>query len=422
MEFEDRDNPEERETEDANGIDDSNWNQPEEAESNIEDDSDPFPDDIFASPPALDREELAQSEPEYNDVVAQEPEVVAEAAPADETFAAAATASAGDTAPGPGLILTRRGRGAKPVSYDFRRPIQLSKGFSRSLTIVSETFAKLLTLSLSNYLHIPVSVVAKGVRQVLFEEHTKSIKNPSCINILDLAPIKIPGMLDIDINLIFAMIEKLLGSREIHDDVSREFTSIESRIARKIVLRMLTDLREALLRVLEVDVGLTAIEHNPDFTYIMNANDACILLHFEVELGEFTGQMSVCISLTGLDGEVGSEGASPYRDARNDGERLEDAQRLALVLDSTATEVVAELGRIRVGYEEIKDLDVGNVISLRKHLEDPLKVMVGDCPLFLGHMGRFKSKSAVRLTKVLRPRDKPLGGGIDRDSQARGSK
>ena len=415
MEFEDKDNPEELEPEVPSEGDESDWDQAESSESGAMDDSDPFPDDIFGTPPALDKEELAKAEPEF--VQELEP-VAAQATPADE-FATAATASArvGDPPAADGRVMTRRGSTTRPVSYDFRRPIQLSKGFSRSLTIVSETFAKLLTLSLSNYLRIPVSVSAKGVRQVLFEEHTKSINNPSCINILDLAPIKIPGMMNIDINLIFAMIEKLLGRKELHDDVVREFTYIESRIARKIVLRRLTDLREAMLRVLEVDVGLSAIEHNPDFTYIMNANDACILLHFEVELGEFTGQMSVCISLAGLDAEAGSEGASPYRDVRSDGERLEDADRLSLVLDSTATEIVAEVGRVNVNYDEIKDLEVGSVISLRKHLDEPLKVMVGGCPLFHGKMGRFKSKSAVRLTRVLRPRDNPLVGGGNRKSK-----
>ncbi len=418
MEFEDQDKPEELDV--ASEAGDSDWAQPESADADVIDDSDPFPDDIFGTPPPLDAVELAKSEPEYADQQPQaEADPVADATAIEDEIAVAATASrsGGQPTNTNGMVLTRRGHETRPVSYDFRRPIQLSKGFSRSLTIVSETFAKLLTLSLSNYLRIPVSVTAKGVRQVLFEEHTKSISNPSCINILDLAPIKIPGMMDVDINLIFAMIEKLLGSREMHDDVSREFTSIESRIARKVVLRMLTDLREAMLRVLEVDVGLTAIEHNPDYTYIMNANDACILLHFEVEMGEFAGQMSVCISLAGLDAEAGSEGTSPYRDVRSDSERLEDADRLALVLGSTATEIVAEVGRVKVNYDEIKDLEVGSVISLRKHLDDPLKIMVGDCPLFLGKMGRFKSKSAVRLTKVLRPKDKPLGGVGKRNSK-----
>ncbi len=208
-------------------------------------------------------------------------------------------------------VRSRRGRDVPALPYDFSRPIQLSKGFSRSLTIVGESYAKLLSLSLSNYLRIPLSVTAQGVRQVLFEEHTGGIASPSCISIVSLAPIKTPAMITIDVGLVFAMIEKMLGSATVQADVRREFTAIEERIARKIVQRMLSDLQEAMQRILSVEAGLTAIEHNPDYTYIMNANDPCLLLPFGVELGEFTGEMSVCISLSALDAELGGEGASP---------------------------------------------------------------------------------------------------------------
>jgi flagellar motor switch protein FliM len=320
---------------------------------------------------------------------------VAEAAPA---------AAGGET------VLSRRGRSVAVLPYDFSRPIQLSKGFSRSLSIVGESYAKLVGLSLSNYLRVPVSVTAQGVRQARFEEHTRTIASPSCISIVELAPIKTPAMLTIDISLVFAMIEKLLGSATVQGDLRREFTAIESRIARKIIQRMLGDLREAMQRILAVDVALSAIEHNPEYTYIMNAGEPCLLLAFAVELGELAGEMSVCISLPGLDAELGGEGASPYRDGRSEQERREDGKRLSLILDSTRTEVVAELARLPVSVAQLGQLEVGGVLSLRKQVDEPLKVMVGGCPLFLATMGRFKSKSAIKITRVLRPRENPLGG------------
>ena len=324
-------------------------------------------------------------------------------------------------APAP-TVRSRRGRDVAAQPYDFSRPIQLSKGFSRSLTLVGESYAKLLSLSLSNYLRIPLTITARGVRQTLFEEHTRSIASPSCISIITMAPIKTPAMLTIDIALVFAMIEKLLGSATVQADLRREFTPIEARIARKIVLRMLGDLREALQRILAVEVGLTAIEHSPEYTYIMNANDPCLLLLFGVELGEFAGEMSVCISLPGLDAELGSEGASPFRDARNDQERREDGKRLSLILDSTRTEVVAELARLPVSVAQLRQLEAGGVLSLRKQMDEPLKVMVGGCPLFLATMGRYKSKSAIKITRILRPRENPLGGAPEQQPKSEGKR
>lgn len=337
------------------------------------------------------------------------------AGPAGEEAAAAVAAAAG--ASGEGLLeaatdeddvpiyVTRRGRRVAVKSYDFRRPIKLSKGFVRGLSIVGETYAKLLTLSLSNYLRVPVSVTADGVRQILFEEYTGQIPNPSCINILDMPPIKIPGILEIDLPTVFNMIEKLLGSHVMSQGMRREFSNIELRIARKIVTRMLGDLQESMLRILETEVNLTGIEHNPDFTYIMNANDPCILMDFTLELADVEGPMHVCLSLAALDSQLGNEGASPYRDVRSDEERSRDQQRLRTTLDTTRSVLVAELAKVPFTFERLRGLREGDVINLRKQVDEPLLLRVGGSPLYRARMGRYKRKTAVKITEILRTGD-----------------
>ena len=308
--------------------------------------------------------------------------------------------------------VNKRGQTVSIRSYDFRRPIQLSKGFFRSLSMVGEAYSKLLTLSLSNYLHIPVSVTLKNVRQAVFEEHTKSIPNPSFINILSLAPIKVPAMMDMELNLALMMIEKLLGSHKLGTEMSREFTTIEMRIARKIVMRMLTDLREAMMRLLEVNVSLTSIEHNPDFTYIMNANDPCILMLFDIEVGEAIGKMSICISLAALDAELGTEGPAAFHDIRSAEERHSDSGKLSKIVDSTGSDLVVELGSVQMKVEELLDLQPGSIINLRKQVDEAMIVKMGGCPIFRGKMGRYKIKSALRITEILWPKHQRFIGAM----------
>ncbi len=112
----------------------------------------------------------------------------------------------------------------------------------------------------------------------------------------------------------------------------------------------------------------------------------------------------------------------PFRDARNEHERREDGQRLSLILDSTRTEVVAELARLPVSVAQLRKLEAGGVLSLRKQVDEPLKVMVGGCPLFLATMGRYKSKSAIKITRVLRPRENPLGGTLEQQPKSEGKR
>ena len=182
----------------------------------------------------------------------------------------------------------------------------------------------------------------------------------------------------------------------------REFSAIELRIARKVVSRMLRDLQDSMLRILETQVTLTGTEHNPDFTYIMNANDPCIVMDFMLEMADVEGPMHVCLSLAALDSQLGNEGASPYRDVRSDEERGRDQLRLRTTLDTTRSTLVAELAKVPFTIERLRELGVGDVVNLRKQVDEPLLLRVGGSPLYRARMGRYKRKTAVKITEILR--------------------
>jgi len=300
--------------------------------------------------------------------------------------------------------MVRKGKDLKILPYDFSRPIQMSKGFERNLNMVAESFAKLVTLSLSSYLRMPVGVHAGEVKQVLFEEYTEKIDNPSCINLLNLAPLKVPAILEIDLSLILTMIEKLLGGHYLGQDVRREFTSIENRISRLLVSKILEDLREALSRLLKVDATLTAIEHNPDFTYIMGARDSCLLMDFDLEVGEYKGKLNLCISLSSLDAELGGDGSAGFRDLRSKEERDRDMERIQNVVDDTPVDLVVEIGKIPLDMDQLRNMAPGQVFRLNTLKQDPLKIMVGDRQLYEGKMGRVYRKSAVKIGRILPPK------------------
>ncbi|MCY8281124.1 FliM/FliN family flagellar motor switch protein, partial [Bacillus inaquosorum] len=59
--------------------------------------------------------------------------------------------------------------------------------------------------------------------------------------------------------------------------------------------------------------------------------------------------------------------------------------------------VVAELGTSELTIEEFLSLEVGDCITLDKSVTDPLTVLVGDKPKFLGQAGRVNRKQAVQI-------------------------
>ncbi len=302
------------------------------------------------------------------------------------------------------FTMVRKGKELKVRPYDFSRPIQLSKGFERNLSMVAESFAKLVTLSLSSYLRMPIGVKSGEIKQVLFEEYTAAIANPSCINLISLSPLKVPGILEIDLSLILTMIEKLLGGHYLGQDINREFTSIENRVSRLIVSKILEDMQEALSRMLKVDATLTAIEHNPDFTYVMGARDSCLLMDFDLEVGEYQGKLNICISLSSLDAELGGDGSAGFRDLRSKEEKDHDMERLQGVVEDTPVELVAEIGRMPLSLDQLNNLAEGQTFRLPTLKQEHLKVFIGDRQLYEGKMGRMYRKSAIKINKILPPK------------------
>jgi flagellar motor switch protein FliM len=301
----------------------------------------------------------------------------------------------------PEFTMVRKGKDLAIEPYDFARPIQLSKGFERNLSMVAESFAKLATLSLSSYLRMPIAVRAGEVQQLLFEEYTKDIANPSCINLLSLSPLKVPAILEIELSLVLTMIEKLLGGHFLGRDIEREFTSVENRISRLIVSKFLDDMQEALSRLLKVDATLSAIEHNPDFTYVMGAREPCLIMNFDLEVGEYQGKLNVCISLPSLDAELGGDGSAGFRDLRNKEEKDRDMERIQSVVDDTPVELIVEIGKVPISMDQLRDMEEGQLFRLNTVKQESLKVYVGDRQLYEGRMGRVYRKSALKIEKIM---------------------
>ena len=63
--------------------------------------------------------------------------------------------------------------------------------------------------------------------------------------------------------------------------------------------------------------------------------------------------------------------------------------------------VVAELGTGQMTIEDFLHLQLGDVISLDRKIEDPLIVKVGDIPKFTAQPGHLKKRMAVQIIDTL---------------------
>ena len=102
----------------------------------------------------------------------------------------------------------------KIKSFDFRFNKRLDK-FSnnqlQTLRTLHDNFTRLLNNSLSVYLRTRVEATIVSIEQISYGDFIASIGIPSILGIFSMDPLPGSGIVQVDLNLVFSIIDRLLG-------------------------------------------------------------------------------------------------------------------------------------------------------------------------------------------------------------------
>ncbi len=283
------------------------------------------------------------------------------------------------------------------VPYDFSKPHSLSPVFSSNLATVSDSFAKVASLTFSRFYRSTVSVIPSGLNHILFQEYIDTRANPSCMAIINLAPLKGQAVLELDPRIIFSLVDKLMGGEGAIPDQKREFTEIEMRVSRKVVGKLLEDLATGFNRFAEVNSSLSRVENNPDFVNIVHGMDRVVLLKLAVQIGDFSGMLSLCIPVSSFQPVIDRFDPRDEEPERSRNERKKDVRRLMETLNGLELEIQVEVGRTEIPLMKARNLKVGDLIVLDRKVSTPVDVKVEGLPKFTGIPGKCNKKKAVRI-------------------------
>ena len=298
--------------------------------------------------------------------------------------------------------------------YDFRRPDKLSKDQMRSLQVLHENFAGNLLTSLTTYLRAHVDVSLVSVEQLSYDEYIKTVNN-SVLNILDVDVLTGQAILQMDLTILFTMFDRLLGGKGASGKIVRDLTEIEKMLTSNIVGMALADLKLAWESVVDLDFRVASMEPSGQFVQIVPGNDTIILLMFEISIGNFQGDMCLCLPyllvkpvLSRLSGQrwIGNDKKKTHVSHR---------QELAKRLNTTTVPCIARLGVSSMTVSDLAELEVGQVLPMQvcstgeessskpKGRLGRVDLMVGDQIKFRGRTGLLGRNLAVQIEQVVAP-------------------
>ncbi len=271
------------------------------------------------------------------------------------------------------------------------------------LEIVFDRLVRLMTTSLRNFTSDNVEVSLDSITSVRFGEYLNSIPLPAIMAVFRADQWDNYGLVTVDSNLIYAMIDVLLGGRRgatVQRVDGRPYTTIETNLVKRMIEVVLHDAEAAFQPVSPVKFKVDRIESNPRFAAISRPTNAAILVRFRIDMEDRGGVTEILLPYatiepireTLLQAFMGDKfGRDPIWEGH-----------LATEIWQAEVEVDAVLYEDMLPLKRLMELDVGDTLMLDLKPDALVKVRCGDVVLTEGRMGRVGEKISVRVQKNLR--------------------
>ncbi|TYR77518.1 flagellar motor switch protein FliM [Rossellomorea vietnamensis] len=286
--------------------------------------------------------------------------------------------------------------------YDFKRALRFSKDQIRSLTRIHENFARILTTYFSAQLRTYVQISVVSADQVPFEEFVRSVPKMTILNIFDVPPLDGHILMEVNPNIGYAMMDRVMGGKGIGMNKIENLTEIETKIMSNLFERAFDNLRDAWSNIAEIDPMLAEFEVNPQFLQMVSPNETVVVISMNTTIGETSGMINICIPHVVLEPIIPKLSVSYWMQTKAKENDPLESEKLEKRIKTAQVPVVAELGSSDITIDDFLMLDIGDVIQLNKRIDAPLTVKVGEIPKFTAQPGEQNKKLAVQILDSLK--------------------
>ena len=290
----------------------------------------------------------------------------------------------------------------KVKDYDFKRPAKFSKEHLRTLEMIYEHYGRLLSTTLPLYLRKNVQVSVAISETVTYSEFSNALSNPVILGIINFLPLQGTIILELQANIGFAFIDRMLGGEGVGLDKTRPFTDIEMPLIEKLITICMQLMVEPWENVLAINPIMERIETNPQFAQVISPTDMIAIVTLNIKIGDVEGLMNICLPYFTLESVMDKLNTKFWFSTMQKHDDDTYGEHLESLVRHVDVPVKAILGKCNVSVSDFVQLQRGDIIRLESQVNSELQVYVGDIYKFTALPGTAKDKYAVRITSVIR--------------------
>ncbi len=268
------------------------------------------------------------------------------------------------------------------------------------LDIIFDRMVRMTSTSLRNFTADNIEVSIDNITSVRFGDYLNSIPLPAMLSVFRAEEWDNYGLITVDSNLIYSIVDVLLGGRRGTAAMrieGRPYTTIEQNLVERMVSVILKDLCGAFEPLSPVNFTFDRLETNPRFATIARPPNAAILVKLRVDMEDRGGRLEILFPYATLE---------PIRELllqRFMGEKFgRDTiweSHLATELWSTKVPLMALLDEQQMSLKEVMDFKVGQTLLLNATPDSEIMLSSGEVPMAYGKMGRSGNHVAIRVSR-----------------------
>lgn len=291
---------------------------------------------------------------------------------------------------------------AKGVAqYDLFNQERIIRGRMPTMEMINDRFIRRQSVSWSNMFREAIDFAVVGTQVIKFGEFLKKIPQPSSLNVFHMSPLRGSALYVMDAFLVYLIIDYYFGGKgQTHvKPEGRDFTPVQLRVIKKLLLQALVDLEKAWHSVVPVKVEYVRSESNPQFAMVVTSSEIVMVVTLQVVLGETARELYIVYPYAMLEPikeKLYSGLVSDQVDPNGDW-----SQRFRERLQECPLPITVRLGTASVTVKDVLNFSPGDVVLLDQRPGDPLDCFVEGYKKFQGSPGIFKGNHACRVTKVV---------------------
>ncbi|MGE0046309.1 MAG: flagellar motor switch protein FliM [Hyphomonadaceae bacterium] len=270
------------------------------------------------------------------------------------------------------------------------------------LEIVFDRLVRLMTTSLRNLTSDNVEVSLDQISSIRFGDYLSSIPLPAVIAVFRAEQLDNFGLVTVESNLIYSIVDVLLGGRRGVPAVrieGRPYTTIERALVTRMIEVVLEDMKSAFAPLTEVDFGLDRIETNPRFAAIARPANAAIVVKLRIDMDDRGGRLELLLPYATLE-PIRKMLLQQFMGEKFGRDNIWESH-LAGELWQTKLEIRAVLDQMTAPLKQLLELKVGDTLMFNAAPDAPVEVQCHGAPLTQGRVGRIGHAMAVRVEEPI---------------------